>query len=107
MNNPFAFYASMFDAGLQMAKLAADSAQVIGIRGNMMTRALQGEVPLYHKEFTGMWLEKFLAGGESMSAALIHMKRMKYSAPDIEALMAIMAPFSKRAAANAKRLNKV
>lgn len=103
--NPFFLGLDMFDAGMQMANMLASSGKVIAHRSDMAVRALNGELPLHHTEFTTMWLEKFLAGSESLAAA------MKYAANPhttsaIRGMMHTMTPYSKRASANAKRLGK-
>ena len=89
-----------------MTELFTSSAQVITHRSNMISRAMKGELPLHHKEFTDMWLEKFLAGGATMTAAMKYMGTTRPGTITLPALMHIIAPIRKKAASNAKRLNR-
>lgn len=91
---------------MQMTELFVSSTQVVAHRSNMISQAMKGEIPLHHKEFTDMWLEKLFAGGESMAAAMKYMGRAHPANTALPDLMRIIAPIRKKAASNARRLNR-
>ena len=96
----------LMQAGLQMAELFTSSMQVIERRNDMLVKAMTGEIPADSKEFTDMWQEKLIAGGESMRIAMGLLARSNPYGVTLADWMKVVTPYRKKASSNARRLNK-